>query len=275
MPSEAISKRETTIPETPCPKENEEVRLNGGIIAWSQVLVSHLLVVNGFGYFSSFGLFQTHWMTYLNRSASDISWVGSISLFLLFFLGTLSGLLMDSGHFRSLLLVGCACQLLAVFTTSAVSQYWQLILSQGIVQGIGNGLLFTPCVALVSIYFTERRAFALSLAACGAPVGGIIFPIISRQLSSQIGYPWTIRVMGFVVLFNTALIFLLARPRRFNRTKGPLVDPKAFKDPVYALFAIGIFFTLWGIYIAYFYVCSMRWTVTITNPHTQLFLTGD
>lgn len=236
----------------------QEVRLNGGFTAWSQVLVSHLLVVNGFGYFSSFGLFQTHWMSILDRSASDISWIGSISLFLLFFLGTLSGPLMDSGHFRLLLLVGCGCQILAILATSAVTQYWQLILTQGVVQGIGNGLLFTPLVALVSIYFTKRRAFALSLAASGAPVGGIIFPIISRQLASQIGYPWTIRVMGFVVLFNTAIVFLLARPRQFHRTRGPLVDPRAFKDPTYSLFAIGIFFTLWGVYIAYFYVRFLR-----------------
>ncbi|KAH9875833.1 hypothetical protein IAQ61_003298 [Plenodomus lingam] len=234
--------------------QKQQVRLNGGFVAWTQVLVSHLIVVNGFGYFSSFGLFQSHWMLSLNRSASDISWVGSISLFLLFFLGTLSGPLMDSGHFRSLILVGCGFQLLAVFTTSAVTQYWQLILAQGIAQGIGNGLLFTPCVALVSIYWTKRRAFTLSLAACGAPVGGIVFPIISRELSPTLGYPWTIRIMGFVMLFNAIIIMLLARPRQFNRTKGPLVDPRAFKDPVYSLFSVGIFFTLWGVYIAYFYV---------------------
>ncbi|CAG7927991.1 unnamed protein product [Penicillium olsonii] len=226
------------------------------ITAWTQVLVSHLLVMNGFGYFSSFGLFESHWVTYLGKSGSDISWVGSLSLFLLFFLGTLSGPLMDRGHLRLLLIFGCGFQLLGVFTTSAVSQYWQLVLSQGIVQGIGNGLLFTPCIALVSTYFSKRRAFALSLAACGAPIGGVIFPLISQQLSTRIGSPWAIRVMGFVMVFNTVWILLLARPRHFQQTRGPLVDPRAFKEPTYLLFAIGIFFTLWGVYIAYFYTST-------------------
>ncbi|PVH95940.1 MFS monocarboxylate transporter-like protein [Periconia macrospinosa] len=272
-PASSTSKETVPIEVPPNPEEDaKDVRLDGGFTAWSQVLVSHLLVVNGFGYFSSFGLFQTHWMTYLNLSASDISWVGSISLFLLFFLGTLSGPLMDSGHFRLLLLVGCGCQILAVFTTSAVTQYWQLVLSQGILQGLGNGLLFTPLIALVSVYFTKKRAFALSLAASGAPVGGIIFPIISRQLSLKIGYPWTIRIMGFVVLFNTGVIFLLARPRRFIRTKGPLVDPKAFLDPVYSLFAIGIFFTLWGVYIAYFYTATFGKHVIGVSEQSSLTL---
>jgi len=61
--------------------------------------------------------------------------------------------------------------------------------------------------------------------------------------------------MGFIIVFDSLLIVLLARPRQFKRTKGPLVDPKAFKEPTYLFFAIGIFFTLWGVYIAYFYVC--------------------
>ncbi|KAI2464695.1 MFS monocarboxylate transporter-like protein [Annulohypoxylon bovei var. microspora] len=225
--------------------------------AWSQVFVSFLLVVNGFGYFSSFGLFEGHWTTTLDESASSISWVGSLSLFLLFFLGVLSGPLMDRDYFRSILCIGCALQLLAVFATSAVSRYWQLILAQGLVQGLGNGMTFTPCVTLVAIWFTERRAFALSLAACGAPVGGLIFTAISRQLSETIGYPWTIRIMGFVVLFNSIIILILARPRRLgNGVKRSLVDIAAFKEPTYLLFSIGLFFILWGLYIAYFYTTT-------------------
>lgn len=159
-------------------ESGSNVQLNGGFVAWSQVFVSFLLVFNGFGYFSSFGLFQSHWTEALHARQSDIAWVGSVSLFLLFFLGSLSGPLMDRGHFRSIILVGCLFQVLAVFSTSAVSSYWQLFLAQGVAQGVGNGMLFTPCVTLVAIYFTELRVFALSIAACGAPVGGIIFPVV-------------------------------------------------------------------------------------------------
>lgn len=177
----ALSRSDDEEPSILPPQEKppvDDVRLNGGFTAWSQVFVSFLLVFNGFGYFSSFGLFQSHWTEVLHATPSQIAWVGSLSLFLLFFLGTLSGPLMDRGHFRSIIIVGCAFQVLGAFSTSGVSTYWQLILAQGIVQGIGNGMLFTPCVALVSTYFTKNRAFALSLAACGAPIGGITFPLV-------------------------------------------------------------------------------------------------
>lgn len=182
----------------PVSKEDDEVEIcnnvvevtepapDGGLIAWSQVLVSHLLVVNGFGYISSFGLFESYWVTELDRSASAVSWVGSMQMFLLFFIGTLSGRAMDAGYFRSLIYAGCALQLLGTFTTSACKQYWQLFLSQGIVQGLGNGFLFTPAVALVSTYFARKRAFALGFAACGAPVGGMIFPVVRRSSSNTL-----------------------------------------------------------------------------------------
>lgn len=56
------------------------------------------------------------------------------------------------------------------------------------------------------------------------------------------------------MVLNTALIFTFGRPRKFKKDKRPLIEPSAFKEPVYLLYAIGIFFTLWGLYIAYFYV---------------------
>ncbi|KAK8017820.1 riboflavin transporter MCH5 [Apiospora rasikravindrae] len=239
---------------------------------WSQVLVSFLLVVNGFGYFSSIGLFQSHWEEALGRPASDISWVGSLQLFLLFFVGTLSGRLMDAGYFRSLIAVGCALQLLGIFTTSAVTQYWQLLLSQGLVQGLGNGVLFTPLVTLVSIYFTKSRAFALGVAACGAPVGGVIFPTIARQLAARIEFSWIIRVMGFVVLFDTIVILLLARPKALHRPKAPWVDLRSWKEPTYALFAAGIFFVSLGIYFAYFYTTTFATDVIGVSSSTSLVL---
>ncbi|KAL2148653.1 hypothetical protein VTH82DRAFT_2207 [Thermothelomyces myriococcoides] len=251
---------------------DDNVRLNGGFTAWSQVFVSFLLFINGFGYFSSFGLFQSHWVDVLGSSVDDVAWVGSISLFLLFFLGSLSGPLMDRGYFRSIVAVGCAFQILGAFTTSAVTRYWQLILAQGVVQGIGNGLVFTPSITLVSVYFTKNRAFAFSLAACGAPVGGIIFPLIARQLTPTIGYPWTIRVFGFIMVFNSALILLLGRPRRFKSEPRPMFDPAAFRESVYATYSIGIFFTLWGLYIAYFYTATFGRSVIGFSSEDSLTL---
>lgn len=62
--------------------------------------------------------------------------------------------------------------------------------------------------------------------------------------------------MGFVMLFNTAVIITLAKPRHASRIKGPLVEWSSFREWPFTLFSIGIFLTLWGVYFAYYYVCT-------------------
>lgn len=227
---------------------------DAGIRAWTQVLAAHLVVFNVWGYINSFGIFQAYYTVALAKPASTISWVGSIQIFLVFFIGTFSGRATDAGYFRHALIVGLFLQILGVFMTSLASSYWQLLLAQGICQGLGDGLVFCPTVALVSTYFSRRRTFAISCMASGAATGGIVFPAIAQSLLEKIGFAWTVRVMGLVMFVNSGIIIILARARLPPRTTGPIIEWAAFRELPYVLFAAGTFFMLWGVYYAYYYV---------------------
>ncbi|KAK8070575.1 Aspyridones efflux protein apdF, partial [Apiospora hydei] len=255
---------------TPSQEESEHT-----LQAWLQVFASFLLLVNGYGYYSSFGAFQSHWQTTLQRSPADISWTGSLQLSLPF-IGAISGRLMDQGYFRSLLVTGCLLQLVGIVVTSFVErpgQFAQLLLAQGMVQGLGNGILFTPCVTLVSLYFKRYRAFALGVSSCGAPVGGVIFTMIARELAFKIGHPWTIRVMGFVVLFNCAVILAIAKPKAIEKPlSAPWFDSESWKDATYVLFAVGIFFVGWGLNFASFFIASYGTNIIGLEPAESLLL---
>ena len=48
---------------------------DGGLPAWTQVVMGHLIVFNTWGYINSFGVFQTYYVATLGHSPSDISWV--------------------------------------------------------------------------------------------------------------------------------------------------------------------------------------------------------
>ncbi|KAK7973257.1 Aspyridones efflux protein [Apiospora saccharicola] len=240
-----------------------------------QVLASFLLLVNGYGYYSSFGAFQGYWQTTLQRSPADISWTGSLQLSLPF-IGAVSGRFMDQGYFRSILVVGCLLQLIGIFVTSTVErpgQYAQLLLAQGIIQGLGNGVLFTPSVTLVSLYFKRYRAFALGVASCGAPVGGVIFTMIARELAPKIGHSWTIRIMGFFVMFNCAVILAIAKPKKLEKpASAPWFDWASWKDSTYVLFAVGIFFVGWGLNFASFFIASYGTKFVGLEPKESMLL---
>ncbi|ROV88401.1 hypothetical protein VPNG_10295 [Cytospora leucostoma] len=227
---------------------------DGGSQAWLQVLIAHLVIFNTWGYINSFGVFQTYYISTLNQSPSDISWIGSVQVFLLFFIGTFAGRATDAGYFRHTFVVGTILILLGVFMTSICTKYWQLFLAQGICTGIGNGLLFCPTLAILPTYFSKNRAMAVGLAASGTTTGGMIIPGIFEALLPRVGLGWTLRVLGLIMLVFQVVCFALARTRVPPRSIGPLVEFSAFKEIPYLLFAIGIFFCFWGIYPAYYYV---------------------
>lgn len=230
---------------------------DGGLKAWTQVVAGHLVVFNCWGYINSFGLFQAYYVTALGRSPSTISWVGSVQILLVFLIGTFSGRAVDAGYYRATLIAGSILQLLGVFMTSLSTTDWQLFLAQGICQGLGDGLIFCPTVSLMATYFSTKRSLAISCAASGAATGGVVFPIIAQQLLPKIGFGWTVRVMGFVILANHAIVITLARARIPPRTTGSTIEWAAFKELPYVLFTIGMFLTLWGVYFTYYYVsCS-------------------
>lgn len=104
--------------------------------------------------------------------ASTIAWIGSIQAYLMLFTGALTGPLFDAGHFRLLLIVGSSLIVLGMATTSVSTKLWQIMLSQAFAVGIGQGCLFSPSLAVLSTYFSEKRFFiAMGLAAAGSGLG--------------------------------------------------------------------------------------------------------
>jgi MFS family permease len=229
---------------------------DGGLTAWTQVLCTHLTILTTFGFFTSFGVYQTYYETTLGISPSTISWIGSLQVFLLFFLGTFTARATDAGLFRPVYIAGACFQVVGIFTLAESKSVWHVFLSQGVCLGIANGLQFCPSMALVSTYFVKRRAFALGFTALGSCTGGVIFPVIVQQCLPSLGFQWTIRIIGFIMLLINGITIALYRTRLPPRNTGPLVDWESFTELPYALYCAGAFFSFWGLYFAFFYIGS-------------------
>ncbi|ODM16662.1 hypothetical protein SI65_08169 [Aspergillus cristatus] len=229
---------------------------DGGLEAWGQILWSHFTVCNTWGYVTTFGVFQTHYNQMLSESPSAISWIGSVQVFLLFSIATFSGRASDAGFFRVVWGIGALLVLIGIFMASLSSTYWQLFLSQGLCLGIGSGLMFCPMLSLIPTYFSKHRSLAVGVTAAGSSTGGLVFPAVVNQLLPRIGFPWTMRVLGFLTLSMLLPSLIFFKPRMPPRKGGSIVEWGAFKDPSYLLFSIGMFFAFWGLYVAFFYIGS-------------------
>ena len=101
------------------------------------------------------------------------------------------------------------CQMLL----SLCTQYWQLFLCQGLGLGLAQGILFNLAVSLPTHWFQRRRAFALGIQASGSSLGGAVLPIMANRLLGQIGYPWTMRIFGFMGLVTLTGSYFIMNTR--------------------------------------------------------------
>lgn len=172
-------------------------------------------------------------------------------------LSIISGPVFDRGYFRLLITVGSFLTVFGVMMTSLATEYYQIILAQGVCVGLGGGFLFVTSVAIVSTYFDTKRALAVGVMASGGSIGSLLYPIIFRQLEPKIGFAWTTRVIGFIALGTLLVAAVLMRTRLPPPKKArPMVDFTAVKNIPYTIFSIGLFVCFAGLYIPIFYIVS-------------------
>ncbi|KAF2162590.1 hypothetical protein M409DRAFT_69147 [Zasmidium cellare ATCC 36951] len=229
---------------------------DGGLQAWLQVLGSWMMIFNTWGILNTFGDYQTYYESgrIFHASSSDISWIRSIQSFMVFATGALIGPIYDRGHLRLLLIMGVFGVVFGHMMLSLCHTFWEALLAQGFVVGIGGGCLFVPSLAILSPYFNTRLGLAIGLAASGSSIGGIIYPVMFAKLIDQVGFGWTTRIIGFAALATLLVPIcvsrMLTKPGRVRK----LLDMTAFTDGPFMLCVFGCFFGFAGIYVAFFYV---------------------
>lgn len=224
----------------------------------------------------AFGSFQSFYeLDYIpSSSASSISWIGTIQTFLLIVGGFISGPLFDIGFYRVLILLGSFLAVFGIMMLSLATKYYEILLSQGICMGLGFGLLYVPNLAFISRTFSRKRALALGVATSGAPLGGIIYTLMFEQLISKVGFAWTVRIIGFVmlVLYIVASVLLLWKrrdvPQRGSSRK--VFDPRALKDLPFWTYTIANCLLYLGYMVPFYYMPTFAETKLHTSRSMAL-----
>lgn len=301
MPSETLqiaqSATTTTVnpAETPSPSEKRSLELpaepqseapairtantvgpppNGGLLAWLQVLGSFMLFFNSWGLLNTFGWFQTYYESgaLFHESSSNIAWIGGIQAYMLLTLGFFSGPIYDRGHLRALVIIGSFCVVFGFMMLSICTEYWQVLLAQGFVVGIGAGCLFVPCVAVMPTYFSTKLGLAVGLAVAGSSLGGVIYPVILYQLIDQIGFGWSVRVVAFIA-FGTLLIPIAVMKMRVKPPKARvLIDWTALRDWPWCVFTVATLIGFTGLAITLFYISFYAKDQMLTDTKLAFYL---
>ena len=91
--------------------------------------------------------------------------------FIMIVIGVITGPLYDLGYLQTLIYTGTFLSVSGLMMASISTRYYQVFLSLGVCVGLGSGCLFVPSVAIVSTYFSTKRAAATGLTAAGGSLG--------------------------------------------------------------------------------------------------------
>jgi len=106
------------------------------------------------------------------NTPGQIAWIGSFQIFFIFFMSIIVSPLMDKGYFRLCCSGGSILLVLSILATSFCTEWWQLLLVQGILTGISMGLIFGAGIMVLVSYFSTHMGLATGIAAAGSSTGG-------------------------------------------------------------------------------------------------------
>lgn len=129
----------------------------------------------------------------------------------------------------------------------------------------------------------------MGLTAAGASIGGTVFPIAARKLIPIVGYalgnfflvtateypicsrfPWTMRIIGFILLFSLSLPNVTLRRRLPPKhVAGGLFNLQAFKSAPFSVYCLASFSSFLGLYTGLL-VLSMSLVLSYRHNTTVL-----
>ncbi|KAK9478783.1 major facilitator superfamily domain-containing protein [Lipomyces japonicus] len=186
-------------------------------------------------------------------SPSQISWITSLQTCLIVFGGIIVGRLYDIYGAKPLMYPGTVLMILGIMLTSICEKYYQFILAQGILTSLGAAMVFNPCISAISSWFVTKRATALGICNSFSSLGGVIIPIIFRNVQDKAGFGWGVRTVGFVLLVFSIIACICVQPRIPPKGRQPLMFYHSyvlpFKEHAFWISTVGIFFVYWGVFI--------------------------
>ncbi|KAH9985673.1 MFS general substrate transporter [Xylariaceae sp. FL0662B] len=231
---------------------------DGGLAAWLVVLGGFLALFCTFGLINCVGVFLQYYVTgpLSHYSTSSVSWITSLQVFLMTGLNAVMGRLFDNYGPRYLLLIGTVVYVFGLMMLSLSTEFYQVILTQGIVAPVGMSAIFNAATNSVMGWFWRRRAAALGIMVSGSSLGGVVLPIMVNHLIPEVGFPWTMRILGFMFLALCGVACATVKARLPPRPKPLVVADYArpLREPAFLCVVLGSFFAFWGLFLPFNYL---------------------
>ncbi|XP_050348583.1 monocarboxylate transporter 13 isoform X2 [Nymphalis io] len=200
-----------------------------GGYGWVVVFASFMcnLVVDGIAY--TFGIFLPELVTYFGEGKGTVAWVGSLLSGVYLAAGPVVSALCNKFGCRAVCVAGSLVAATAFVLSTLSKSVTMMMITYGLIGGMGFGMIYLPSVVAVGYYFETRRSLATGIAVCGSGVGTFSFAPLAAILLNEFGSWQNANLLLAGLILNCAVFGALMRPLVYPKTSGekPLLQRMA------------------------------------------------
>ena len=164
----------------------------------------------------SYGVYLSHYLsaqTFPGSQPLDYAFIGGFNFGFAMVVSPIVTILARRWGIHVTMLIGTAVLsggfIAASFATSIVHLY----ITQGAMVGLGVGFIYIPSIAVLSQWFHRRRSLANGISTTGSGIGGLIFSLATGPMIQNVGYKWSLRIIGILTFVANLLAATFIRDR--------------------------------------------------------------
>uniref|UniRef100_I3M7A9 Monocarboxylate transporter 1 n=1 Tax=Ictidomys tridecemlineatus TaxID=43179 RepID=I3M7A9_ICTTR len=192
---------------------------------WAVVIGAFISIGFSYAFPKSITVFFKEIESIFNATTSEVSWISSIMLAVMYGGGPISSILVNKYGSRPVMIIGgclSGCGLIAASFCNTVSELYLCI---GVIGGLGLAFNLNPALTMIGKYFYKKRPLANGLAMAGSPVFLSTLAPLNQAFFGIFGWRGSFLILGGLLL-NCCVAGSLMRPIGPKPTKKENVRSK-------------------------------------------------
>ena len=216
--------------------------------AWMCLLGCWLVEAMIWGFAISFGVFQRYYASHpLFRGSADVATIGTLATGVSYLGMPLMSYfaLKWPAQRRKMCVAGWCICVGALAWASLATSVTGLLLSQGLLYGVGWVVCYTPFLFILNEWWVQRRGFAYGFLFASSGVSGLVIPVIMDSMLNRWGFRVALRSYAAMIFFVSGPGLLLIQHRQPPKQRKKFTEkPTASAYEAFRSFLNNIHFRL-------------------------------
>lgn len=247
-----------------------------GLAAWRLLLSAFVFEALLWGFPLSFGVFQDYYSRLPEfRDNPYISVVGTVASGISYLSAPVIMPLTRrwSKHRTHMILVGWPLCIAGLVAGSFANELSTLILTQGVMYGVGFVIFYYPILSLVDEFWVRRRGMAYGLLCSASGASGAVMPLVLQALLRKFGYRTTLRAIAVALFGLTGPLIPLMKGRLGQQHHmSPRTDWSFLKLPLFWIYSVSNLMMGLGYFFPSLYLPSYASSIGLSVPKSASLL---